>query len=280
MLNVIFWILAPIGCLVTYLAVPTLNPWWILPIVLGNYLALVVLLFVVITLIWFFLPKKGTVKKPIPLCQFMIWFVMDWLMNAFGVRTTWKGQDRLPAEPCVIVSNHLSNFDPIVLLSMTRKRKIVYISKESNFRLPLAGAYIRGAGFLPIDRENALRAMRTLGDAGEKMKAYGVDVGIYPEGTRSKTGKLLRFKKGAFVLAQRSEAPIVVMVTRGSDMVGKNLKRFRRTKVEMEVLEVIEKERVISMSVDELTLYTRNVIAEALGQELLSATPKGEQKGE
>ena len=247
---------------------------------LGNYVALVVLLFAVITLIWFFLPKKGTVKKPIPLCRFMIWLVMDWLMNAFGVRTVWKGQDLLPAEPCVIVSNHLSNFDPIVLLSMARKRKIVYISKESNFRLPLAGAYIRGAGFLPIDRENALRAMRTLGEAGEKMKAYGVDVGIYPEGTRSKTGKLLRFKKGAFVLAQRSEAPIVVTVTRGSDMVGKNLKRFRRTRVEMEVLEVIEKERVTSMSADELMLYTRNVIAEALGQELLPDTPKGGQKGE
>jgi 1-acyl-sn-glycerol-3-phosphate acyltransferase len=267
LLNVIFWILAPLGCLITYLAAPTLSPWWILPIVLGNYVALVVLLFAVITLIWFFLPKKGTVKKPIPLCRFMIWLVMDWLMNAFGVRTVWKGQDLLPAEPCVIVSNHLSNFDPIVLLSMARKRKIVYISKESNFRLPLAGAYIRGAGFLPIDRENALRAMRTLGDAGEKMKAYGVDVGIYPEGTRSKTGKLLRFKKGAFVLAQRAETPIAIMVTKGTENVGKNLKRLRSTKVEMEVLEILDRERVLSMTADELVIYARNVIAKALGQD-------------
>lgn len=275
MLNIIFWILAPIGCLITYLAVPTISPWWILPMILGNYLALVVLLFAIITLVWFFLPKKGTVKKPIPLCRFMIWFVMDWLMNAFGIRVTWKGKELLPPEPCVIVSNHLSDFDPMVLLAVTKTRKIVYISKESNFRLPLAGAYIRGAGFLPIDRENPLRAMRTLGEAGEKMKAYGVDVGIYPEGTRSKTGKLLRFKKGAFVLAQRAEAPIAIMVTRGTEKVGKNIKRLRPTKVEMEILEVLDRERVLAMTTDELAIYARDVIAKELGQET-SASEKSE----
>jgi 1-acyl-sn-glycerol-3-phosphate acyltransferase len=236
--------------------------------ILGYYVALVVLLFTVITLIWFFLPKKGTVKKPIPLCQFMIWFVMDWLMNFFGIRITWKGRELLPDEPSVIVSYHLSDFDPMVLLALTKKRRIVYISKESNFHLPLAGAFIRGAGFLPIDRDNALRAMRTLGEAGEKMKAYGVDVGIYPEGTRSKTGKLLRFKKGAFVLAQRAEAPIAIMVTRGTEKVGKNIKRLRPTKVEMEVLEIIERDRVKAMTADELASYTKSVIAKALGQEL------------
>ena len=275
MLNVIFWILAPLGCLFTYLAAPAISPWWILPMILGYYLGLVVLLFAIITLIWFFLPKKGTVKKPIPLCQFMIWFVMDWLMNFFGIRITWKGRELLPDEPCVIVSNHLSDFDPMVLLALTKKRRIVYISKESNFRLPLAGAYIRGAGFLPIDRENPLRAVRTLGEAGEKMKAYGVDVGIYPEGTRSKTGKLLRFKKGAFVLAQKAEAPIAIMVTRGTENVSKNLKRLRSTKVDMEVLEIIDRERVLAMTTDELTVYTRDAIARALGQET-SATEKSE----
>jgi len=268
LLNVIFWIVSLLGCVGAYLLFPALSPWLILPVILGWYLGLTVLYFLVIFVMWLFLPKKGTVKKPIPMCQFMVWLTMDWLMNVFGVRVRWIGREKLPKEPCVIVSNHLSDFDPMILLALTRKRHIVYISKESNFHLPLAGAFIRGAGFLPIDRDNALRAMRTLGDAGEKMKAYGVDVGIYPEGTRSRTGKLLRFKKGAFVLAQRADAPIAVMVTRGTEQVGKNLKRLRPTKTEMEVLEIIDRDRVQAMTTDELASYTKSVIAKALGQEL------------
>lgn len=276
MVNLIFWLLSPVGCLGTYLLFPTLSPWWILPILLAWYLGIVVLLFASAGVIWLFLPKKGTVKKPIPICQFMVWFAMSWLMGFFGIRIRWIGQEKLPKEPCVIISNHISDFDPMILLASNRKRHIVYISKESNFRLPLAGAFIRGAGFLPIDRENPLRAMRTLGDAGVKMKEYGVDVGIYPEGTRSRTGKLLRFKKGAYVLAQRAGAPIAVMVTRGTDQVSRNLKRLRPTKAEMEVLEVIDSERVQAMTADELAAYTKGVIAKALGQEIAESEAKGE----
>ena len=276
MVNLIFWILSPLGCMGIYLLFPTLSPWWILPILLAWYLGCVVLLFASAGVIWLFLPKKGTVKKPIPICRFMIWFAMDWLMGFLGIRIRWIGQEKLPPEPCVIISNHISDFDPMILLAMTRKRHIVYISKESNFRLPLAGGFIRGAGFLPIDRENALRAMRTLGDAGVKMKEYGVDVGIYPEGTRSRTGKLLRFKKGAYVLAQRADAPIVVMVTRGTEQVVKNLKRLRPTKTEMEVLEVIDRQRVQAMTADELAAYTKGVIAKALGQEIVEPDAKSE----
>lgn len=265
MLNVIFLILSTVGCGATYLLSDGLSLWWILPIWLGLYVGLTLLwaLFLVVSAL--FLPKK-TPEKPIPFCSKMIRFGLDWLLSLLGIRVRWIGREKLPDEPCVIVSNHISDFDPMILLGTMRSRNLVYISKESNFRIPIVGAFIRGACFLSIDRDNALRAMRTLGTAGDKMKQYGVDVGIYPEGTRSRTGKLLRFKKGAFVLAQRANAPIAILVTRGTENITKKILSPRLVRTELEVLEVLDAATVQSMTPDELASYTRGVLARELGQ--------------
>lgn len=265
MLNVIFLILSTVGCGATYLLSDGLSLWWILPIWLGLYVGLTLLwaLFLVVSAL--FLPKK-TPEKPIPFCSKMIRFGLDWLLSLLGIRVRWIGREKLPDEPCVIVSNHISDFDPMILLGTMRSRNLVYISKESNFRIPIVGAFIRGACFLSIDRDNALRAMRTLGTAGDKMRQYGVDVGIYPEGTRSRTGKLLRFKKGAFVLAQRANAPIAILVTRGTENITKKILSPRPVRTELEVLEVLDAATVQSMTPDELASYTRGVLARELGQ--------------
>ena len=143
--------------------------------------------------------------------------------------------------------------------------RLAFISKESNMKIPLVGTYIYHAGFFGIDRENGMRALRTLKSAAELMKATGIDMGIYPEGTRSKTGELLEFKPGAFLLAKRADAPVVIMATRGTEQVVRNFP-FRRTKVEFEILEVIEKERVKELSIEELSAYVRSVLENALNQ--------------
>ena len=88
-------------------------------------------------------------------------------------------------------------------------------------------------------------------------------MGIYPEGTRSRTGELLEFKPGAFLLAKRAEAPLVIMVTKGTAGVLKKFP-FRPTHVEYEILEVLEKERVKELSIDELSAYVRGVMEAAL----------------
>ncbi len=265
MLNVIFLILSTIGCGASYLLSDGLSPWLILPIWLGFYLGLTLLWVLFLVVSSLFLPRKMP-EKPIPFCTFTIRFGLDWLLSLLGIRVRWIGEEKLPDEPFVIVSNHISGFDPMILLGTMRSRKLVYISKESNFRIPVVGPFLRGACFLSIDRENALRAMRTLGTAGDKMKQYGVDVGIYPEGTRSRTGKLLRFKKGAFVLAQRANAPIVILVTRGTENITKKIFLPRLVRTELEVLEVMSADTVQSMTADELASYTRAVLARELGQ--------------
>ena len=130
-------------------------------------------------------------------------------------------------------------------------------------KIPLVGTYIYHAGFFGIDRENGMRALRTLKSAAEIMKSSGIDMGIYPEGTRSKTGELLEFKSGAFLLAKRADAPVVIMATRGTEKIVKRFP-FRSTRVELEVLEVIEKEKIKELSMDDLCAYVRGVLEKAL----------------
>lgn len=263
LLNSILILLSVLGTVAVYLLTPSLSLWWALPILIGCFVGSVVAYLVFLCLAAPFLPAKKPIKRPNRFCRFMIWFTMDWLMKLFGIRVTLKGREKLPARPCVIVSNHRSDFDPMALLAVLRERNLVYISKDANFRLPLVGNYINNAGFIPIDRNNGVRALRSLKLAAERMTDTGVDVGVYPEGTRSKSGTLLRFKSGAFHLAQMANAPIVIMTTKGTERVSRNLP-FRRTHVEMEILEVIDAEAVAAGTVEALCAHAREVIEKGL----------------
>ena len=263
MLNSIFLLLATVATGVLYFVFPTISPWWIAPILLGCFVAVVVL-YILMLLVWsFFLPKKKKITKPSCACAAMIWVTMAWLMQVLRVRVKLTGLEKLPDEPCLWVSNHRSDFDPMTVLAVLKSRRIAYISKESNFKIPIVGNFIHHAGFLAIDRGNGMRAMRTLKQAAEMMKTEGIDVGIYPEGTRSKTGELLRFKSGAFLLAKKAEAPIAVLTTKGTDCISKNFP-FRSTTVEINILTVIDKETVMESEREELTERVRSIIEEDL----------------
>ena len=165
----------------------------------------------------------------------------------------------------MLVSNHISNFDPLAVLAKVKGRKIAFISKPSNFKIPVAGPYTHNAGFLAIDRDNAMRAMRTIKRAGELVVSEQMIMGIYPEGTRSKTGELLEFKEGAFLLAKRAKAPVVVITTKGTNKIAKRMV-LRSTKVELDVIEVIDKETVQNMRLSDLSAHVRESIANALKQ--------------
>ncbi len=263
LLHIFFTLCAILATKGLYLGVDSLSYWWILPLLIGFYFASIAVYLLALYMVSFFLPKKEPVEKPKKFCRFFIVKTMRYLIPFIGVRTKVIGREKLPEEPCVIISNHLSAFDPMVALAAFPERNLAYISKESNMKLPIVGSFIWHAGFHAIDRENGMKALRTLKHAATLIKSCGLDMGIYPEGTRSRTGELLEFKTGAFLLAKRADAPLVIMVTRGSERVTKNALR-RKTRVELEILEVLSRETVKSMSIDELADYCRRAVLEGL----------------
>ena len=122
---------------------------------------------------------------------------------------------------------------------------VVYISKKENFKIPIVGPFICNAGFLAIDRENGMRALRTLKSAAEHMKSEALDVGIYPEGTRNRGEGLLPFHDSILRIPQKAGVPIVVFTIKGTDKIAKH-RPFRRTDVYINVLDVISAEEVTS----------------------------------
>lgn len=262
-LSIFFALCTVLATVATYTFSKGLSHWWVLPIAVGYYLASIVVYLLVLYLVSLLMSKKKPIEKPKMICRFFIVITMRYLMSIMGARIRLIGKEKLPKEPCVLVSNHLSAFDPMLTLAALPERKLAYISKESNLKIPIVGAFIHHAGFHAIDRENGMRALRTLKHAAEVMQSSGIDMGIYPEGTRSRTGELLEFKTGAFLLAKRSGAPLVIMTTKGSADVPRNF-LHKTTDVELEILEVLDTEKVKELSIDELSAYVRGVIEEAL----------------
>jgi len=132
--------------------------------------------------------------------------------------------------------NHQSNFDIAALLGYLPGNNR-FAAKKELFDEPVLGMVLRTMGMISIDRENPLAAIETLND----LNRDGYSTIIFPEGTRSRDGRLLPFKKGPFVAAIHLKVPIVPVVCKGTQAVmpkGKYLSIYPGT-VEVVVLEPI-----------------------------------------
>jgi 1-acyl-sn-glycerol-3-phosphate acyltransferase len=121
-------------------------------------------------------------------------------------------QDR--SKVYVIMSNHQSHYD-IPVLYHVLGGNMRMVAKKELFRVPIFGAAMEAAGFISVDRSNHQRAIASL-EKAKRILAQGINVFIAPEGTRSKTGELLPFKKGGFNLALDMELPILPVAVRGT----------------------------------------------------------------
>lgn len=118
-------------------------------------------------------------------------------------------------EPQVIVSNHVSWYD-IFAIAGVLPVPFHFVAKKELERIPLFGRAWKTAGHISIDRSNRQKAFESLRRAGEEIRARSSAVIIFPEGTRSRTGRMQPFKKGAFMLAVEAGVPIVPTVVVGS----------------------------------------------------------------
>jgi 1-acyl-sn-glycerol-3-phosphate acyltransferase len=123
-----------------------------------------------------------------------------------------------PDEPRVLVSNHISGYD-IFALAAVMPGPFSFVGKKELNRIPFFGLAWQAAGHISIDRSNRARAMGSLRRAADKIRRERSTVIIFPEGTRSRSGQIQPFKKGAFVLALEAGLPVVPAVVVGSDRI-------------------------------------------------------------
>jgi 1-acyl-sn-glycerol-3-phosphate acyltransferase len=125
------------------------------------------------------------------------------LVEQAGIRLDVKGRENIvPGEPFVVMSNHQSHYD-IPVLYQSLRISLRMVAKKEIFRIPFMAGAMRAAGFVEIDRKDPASAIRALKVAHTQL-GDAVSLWIAPEGTRSKTGRLGKFKKGGFHLAKEA----------------------------------------------------------------------------
>ena len=174
------------------------------------------------------------------------------------VRFTVEGSHNVdPAQRYVVVSNHLSMFD-IPMLFYTLPLHGRFLSKKEVFRVPLVGRAMRTIGIIEIDRSSGQSSRQAINEGVRIAAERGYSLIIFPEGTRSRDGDLLRFKKGAFRIAIDAGLPILPVVLEGTDRVSKpGSKLFYPGEASVTILEPISTTDMTNK--DNLNVLARDV---------------------
>jgi 1-acyl-sn-glycerol-3-phosphate acyltransferase len=151
------------------------------------------------------------------------------------------------------MANHQSDFDILIVLGFV-PGQFRWIAKKELFKIPLFRTAMRNAGYIEIDRQQHDKALKSLDIAAQKIRD-GKSVMTFPEGTRSKDGKIKPFKQGMFHLAIKSGVPIIPITIIGAgDIMPKRSLRINPGKITM----IIDK----PIDVNGYTIENRAVLIE------------------
>lgn len=149
--------------------------------------------------------------------------MQEWTSQVFAIaNATFHIEYKVPiifetGKSYILMSNHQSYFDiPLIYKTIPEGSTLRMIGKKEIFQVPLWGQGMKAAEFISIDRSNHEKSMASLEIAKEKMNS-GVMIYIAPEGTRSRNGKLKKFKKGGFLLAIQTDSIIIPIGLRGTE---------------------------------------------------------------
>lgn len=208
--------------------------------------------------------KNQEYQTDSPFYRFLLNSATAFSVKLLGIHVHANGLEMLPKNGrFLLVGNHRSNFDPILTWYVLKEENLAFISKPENFHIPIFGRIIRKCCFLPIDRENARNAVKTIQSAAELLKADVVSVGVYPEGTRSKDKQLLPFHNGVFKIAKEANVPIVVVAIQRSEQIHKNYFR-RRSLVQLTIVDVISADEVEAHRTAELGQRVKDALSNTL----------------
>ena len=242
--------------------------WYFLPLVLfvPFYLVSFVLFVLFAGFVGLFFSKKKPVEQPHPWFYWVTVSAIRQVLLILRIKVRVSGLEKLPEGNFVAVYNHISAFDPLVLLTRIPVKRIVMMSKPENEKIPVVGKYMHMSGYPAIDRKSPMKARRTVEKCADWVKDGIASVAISPEGTRSKTGELLSFRAAPFSTAKKADCPIVVVVLRNTDKVFQHFP-LRTTVIDMDIIDTVMPETYHEMNSFELSDHVRAEMLDALGQE-------------
>ena len=186
----------------------------------------------------------------------------SWLiLKTSGIRVRVEGLEHVrPGQTAIYCVNHQSAMDiPILFVNLPVQFR--FVAKRSLFSMPFLGWHLRRSGHIPVDRERPHEALKSMKKAAQEIRE-GKSVLLFPEGHRSRDGRLLPFKAGSFYIAILSGVPIVPITLNGTRRVLKpDSYHVRAGQTEMIVHPAIETQALTLKEVDKLSEQVRGIIA-------------------
>ena len=208
-----------------------------------------------------------------PLIDPLIRFWARSILRAAGIQLETENLDRIePNRRYILVANHTSYLD-IPCIYAAIPQPIRFLAKISLFKIPIFGWALGRAGFIPIDRKNRRTAVKSFDLAAERIRK-GNTIVVFPEEGRSATREMRPFQRGGFLLAIKSEQPIVPLAIDGMfDVLPVGAKRVKPGRVVVRVGTPIATADVTVREKERLAQESRGQILAMLDAAASGATP-------
>lgn len=221
-----------------------------IPIVLlvAGFLGGIIIELVVVFIISLCVNSKKDRKKP---SRWAYWWLsqgikcIDYFSN---VDCKVIGANKLPKNTkFVLVCNHRSNYDPMIIIEKFSIKHIAFISKESNMKMPMIGALLKASCYQGINRQDKEQSLEIIKKCTTFVQDGVLSIGVFPEGTRQRKDILGPFHEGVFNIAIKAKAPLVIAAIKNTEKI-KGRAPFKKTKIVLKIIGV--------MQPDELENYT------------------------
>lgn len=190
------------------------------------------------------------------------------LVPIVQVRIHKRGVEQLPTEGrYILMCNHQSIADPVLLMEAFPDADIAYISKMENRDMFLVGKVMHRLMCQLIDRDNDRQALKVILKCIQLLKDDAVSIGVFPEGYCTLDGRLQHFRPGVFKIAQKTKVPIVVCTVNHTQEIFDNLPKLRPTDVDLHLLGIVQPEEYEGLTTVQLADKVFNMMLEDLGPE-------------
>lgn len=262
------------GCLIAYLtgAFCSLAWLWAVPV---SFLGLFLLLAGLAFLFLWYLAKRVDTEKPQEeysnfYCKVLTCYIRS-VLPVVGVHVHPQGLEKIPTDGrFMLVCNHCSNIDPVILLGYFPDSQLAFISKRENKDMFLVGKLMHKLLCHLINRENDREALKTIINCINILKEDKASIAVFPEGYIHDDRKFHHFRNGVFKIAQKANVPIVVCtMTNTADSIS-NLLHLKPSHIDLHLLEVIPAQELQGVNTAQIGQRIYDLMAADLGPENIS----------
>ena len=234
----------------------------------GCCLGLLALAFAFLCIVCAFVDIDKPQEEDSPFYRAVMNLYIEALIPLVRLKVEASGLEKTPREGrFLLVCNHQNESDPGILLHYFKRSQVAFISKKENRDLFAVGKIMHKTLCQLVNRENDREALKTILKCIQLIKEDKVSVGVFPEGGILVKDKLSHFRSGVLKIAQKAGVPIVVCTLKGTSDLFHNLKRLKKTYVQLNLVDVIPAEEVKTANTVELGERIYSMMLESLGPE-------------